>query len=106
MTNKVLKNALLKKLNVTRQRLSQRVQAVIRQIPMNTKDATYCIAHKAGLRLDKFLDDETVSHVRELVCRLQPGSEFERRENGATKIATKIKEIQVGHSLSIADPIL
>jgi len=106
MTNKALKNALLKKLNVTRQRLSQRVQAAIRQIPMSTEDATYCIAHKAGLRLDKFLDDETVSRVRELVSALRPSGEYKSRQNSNIKTVTKIKEIHVGHSLSIADPIL
>jgi hypothetical protein len=106
MTNKALKAELLKKLNVTQQRLSQRVQAVIRQVPMSTEDATYCIAHKAGLRLDKFLDDEVVSRVRELVSALRPGGETRDQRITTTKTVTRIREVHVGRSFSIADPIL
>src|SRR5438552_12713027 len=106
MHNKALKTALLKKRGVTKQRLSQRAQAVIRQVPMGTDEATYCIARQEGLRLHKFLNTETVARVRGLVSALRPGGEFNGRQKATTKTVTKIKEIRVGSSLSIADPIL
>ena len=105
MTNKALRAALLKKMGVTRQRLSQRVQAVIRQVPMSTEEATYCIAHGEGMRLDKFLEADAVGRVRELVTKLRPMGGVSGQKS-ATKIVTRFKEIRVGGSVSIIDPIL
>ncbi len=106
MTNKVLKAALLEKLGVTRQRLSQRVQALKKQMPMSTEDATYCIAHAEGLRLDKFVDAEAVARSRALVATLRPISESTVPRKTAIRATTKVKEIRVGGSFSITDPIL
>jgi len=73
---------------------------------MSTEDAAYCLAHQEGLRLDKFLDPEAVARVRELVSALQPGRQYSRQHESRTKTITKLKEIRVGGTLSITDPIL
>jgi hypothetical protein len=106
MTNKALKAALLKKLGVTKQRLSQRVQTLIRQVPMSAEEATYCIAHKEGLRLDKFLDSEGITRVRGLVAALRPTSESAVQRKTMTKAVPRAREICVGGTFSIVDPVL
>ncbi len=66
--NRKLRAVLLNKLNVTRQRLSQRVRMVKEHHgPMSTELATYVIAHKEGIDLTKFLSAETVDRVRSLL---------------------------------------
>lgn len=106
MTNRALKDALLKKLGVTKQRLSQRAQALIREIPMSTEDAVYCIAHREGLRLDKFLDAETVARVRALVSGLNSRSDPPSGKKPRMKVVTRVKDVRVGGSVSISDPVL
>jgi len=106
MINRELRAALLSKLGVTPQRLSQRAQALSRQVPMSTEEATYCIAHHEGIRLHKFLDSEAVARIRELVSALQAGRQSGQEHKSRTKTITKLKEIRVGGSLSITDPVL
>jgi Swt1-like HEPN len=105
MTNKILKAELLKRLGVSKQRLSQRIQAVIRRIPMGTEDATYCIAHDAGLRLDKYVDKETVGRVRALVAALRPSSPSAPSKLSVPREA-KLREVRIGRNLAVSDPIL
>jgi hypothetical protein len=52
-TNARLKEALLKKLGVTPQALSQRAKKRKKQLPMSTEQAVYTIAHDEGLDLSK-----------------------------------------------------
>jgi hypothetical protein len=67
-TNRDVKAALLKKLGVTPQRLSQRVKQVKRLYgPMSTEDGTYVLAHQEGIDLIKHLDRDTVDRVRGLL---------------------------------------
>jgi len=106
MTDKSLKAALLKKLGVTSQRLSQRVQAVIRQVPMSSDEAAYCIAHQEGLRLDKFLDRDTIAHVRGLVAALRPSAQPIAHTRSRKSSAAQATEIRVGGGFSITDPVL
>lgn len=69
-TNRALKTALLKRLGVTSQRLSQRVRKMYDDHgPMSTEQATYVIAYQEGLGLEKYLDKETIDEVRSLVPR-------------------------------------
>jgi hypothetical protein len=67
MTNQKLRQDLLKKLNVTKQALSQRVQKLKKETPMTTEEATYVIAHWEGLKLDKYLDNETINKIRQIM---------------------------------------
>lgn len=67
-TNRDLKQALLERLKVTPQRLSQRVRKMKEDHgPMTSPDATYVIAHQAGLDLTKYIDTQTVDRVRDLI---------------------------------------
>jgi hypothetical protein len=67
-TNRNLRNALLKYLGVTPQRLSQRVKKMKSlHGPMMTEEVTYVIAHQEGFDLTKYLDGEIVDRVRGLV---------------------------------------
>lgn len=65
-TNRELKQALLRKLGVTPQALSQRVQKKKDVAPMSTEDATYLIAHEQGIRLDRYLPQDAVDRIRHL----------------------------------------
>jgi hypothetical protein len=67
-TDSELKADLLKKLEVTPQRLSQLVKARKAELPMSTELATYTIAHEKGLDLSKYLDQDTTREVRGLVA--------------------------------------
>ncbi len=70
MINRRLRKALLKKLNVTPQALSQRVQKLKRQYAVTTEDATYIIAQWEGIILDKYLDRDTVNRVRGIIQQI------------------------------------
>lgn len=72
-TNPKLKEALLKKLNVTPQRLSQLVKARKEELPMSTELAVYTIAHENRLDITKFLPDDQTREVRQLVAELRAG---------------------------------
>jgi hypothetical protein len=66
--NRSLRTVLLQHLDVTPQRLSQRVKKIKKEHgPMSTEDATYVIAHKEGLDLTKYLDIGTIDHIRSLI---------------------------------------
>lgn len=70
MTNKRLREALLGKLSVTPQALSQRVQVLKKQYAITTEDATYIIAQREGIILDKYLDGDTINHVRGIIQQI------------------------------------
>jgi hypothetical protein len=69
-TDPALKAALLAKLSVTPQRLSQKVNKRKQELPMSTEEAVYTIAHQEGIDISKFLKPEEVSTVRGLVATL------------------------------------
>jgi hypothetical protein len=67
MTNRHIRRALLDKLGITRQALSLRVKKLQQYVPITTTDATYIIAHRNGMALDRFLAPELVDHVMALL---------------------------------------
>jgi hypothetical protein len=69
-TNRALRKAVLAKLGLTQQALSRRVQLKKDRSPMSTEDATYLVAHEAGIRIDKYLDVAQVDRVRSLHAQL------------------------------------
>lgn len=71
MTDRKLRAALLKRLGVSQQRLSQRVVARKAELPMNTELATYTIAYEEGLDISKYLGAQVVAEVRGLVAQLK-----------------------------------
>ena len=62
-TNRKLLEDVLKKLGSSPQALSQRRSRIKAKVSMLTDIATYVIAHQQGLRLDKYLDLETIQTV-------------------------------------------
>jgi Swt1-like HEPN len=70
-TNKKIKAALLKKLGVTPQRLSQMTNARKRQLPMSTEHAVYTIAFENEIDIAKELDGDDTAEVRRLVSGLR-----------------------------------
>jgi hypothetical protein len=71
-TNTAIRAALLAKLGVTRQALSNRVQLLKSQQPMTTEDAVYVIAHNNGIDIGRYLDHETLARVRAIITRSSP----------------------------------
>jgi len=67
LINKKLKQALLKKLNITPQALSQKIQKVKKEYPMMKEEAAYVIAHREGIDLSKFLDQKEIQNIRQLM---------------------------------------
>lgn len=70
MTNRELRKALLNKLGITPQALSQRVQKLKNSYAITTEDATYVIAQREGIRLDRYLDRDNVNHVRGIMQQI------------------------------------
>ena len=106
MTNRKLRQALLQELDVTPQRLSQRVQQIKRKCPMTTEEATYCLAHLEGLRLDKFLPREAVDRVRGLLAHFPERTINDSVPASKTKTVTKTREVNIGGAVRIEDPVL
>jgi hypothetical protein len=69
-TNPKLRTDLLKKLGSSPQALSQRRNRVQKKVAMPTDIATYLIAHQQGLRLDRYLDLETIQVVNDFIAKL------------------------------------
>lgn len=91
-TNRKLKADLLKKLDVTPQRLSQLVTARKAELPMSTELATYTIAHEKGLDLSKYLDQETTREVRGLMADLRNGKS--RNGDGGNEAPARSRQAQ------------
>ena len=72
MTDPTLRNDLLAKLGVSRQRLSQRVAQRKAELPMSTELAVYTIAHQEGMDISRYLSAEVTAEVRALVAQLRP----------------------------------
>lgn len=105
-TNRELRTALLDKLSVTPQRLSQRVAQVKRIFgPMSTEDGTYLLAHSEGLDISKYLDQSTVDRVRGLLAigtspmPIQP-------PRVRTTAAQASRGIRIAPSLELVDALL
>lgn len=87
-TNTALKAALLNRLGVTPQRLSQRVVELKRDDgPMTTEDATYVLAHSEGIDLTKYLDGSSVDRIRGIVPRSSTVRMALKRTDGTSRAA-------------------
>lgn len=100
VTNPAIKKALLSKLNVTPQRLSQRVQNRKRTLPMTTEQATYTIAHEEGLDIAKYLTKEETAEVRQLMSCLQSVADKESPGTATREPRGKPKTAQVTIAVS------
>lgn len=106
MTNSKLKADLLARLKVTPQALSSRVQTLKGRWPMTTADATYCIAHQEGLKLDKYLPQETVDRVRGLLPHVSTDNGGAAHSRAKVRTVTRTRDLTIGGEISISDPLL
>jgi hypothetical protein len=108
VTNRELKAALLDKLGVTPQRLSQRADQVKRLYgPMSTEDATYVLAHQRGLDLTKYLDQSAVDRVRGLLPAAPvPVAAPTRPAKARAKAAPASRPIRIAPNLELVDAML
>ncbi|MEQ9567848.1 MAG: hypothetical protein RLN85_18915, partial [Pseudomonadales bacterium] len=110
-TNKSLKAALLKKLNVTPQALTNRVSRKKRDLPMSTEHAVYLIAFENGIKIDTYLLPEEVAEVRHLHTQSlgsknsnsAPASSKPKRKSS---ISTGTREIRFPNEFKSTDALL
>lgn len=104
-----IRKRLLDKLKISPQALSQRIQRMRKISPITNEEGIYIIAHKEGIRLDKYLDKETISHIRNLIQSTFNDGVVEFK---STPSKSKIKKVVAKRTIVIAkefegsDPIL
>lgn len=108
MTYREVRRTLLDRLKITPQALNQQCQKLKRETPLTTEDATYIIAHRNGMKLDKYVDDETVGRIRDLYLKIAPIvskaeiKEVKQVENGAIRK----RPVRIGSDRKYEDVIL
>jgi len=108
MTNRRLKKALLEKLKITHQALSQRVKRLKRERPMTTPEAVYLIAHQNAIPLDKYLPQQEIESVRALLLAA-PGRSFDTvktSQRTGRKPVDESRTVVIGGQFRATDPIL
>jgi hypothetical protein len=100
-----LRKELIKKLGISPQALSQRSKKIITSIPMKPRDAICIIAQQNGLRLDKYLDEETINRIRLLLAQFNKTSPLIPPQK-VNIPSTKIKYIKVGKDFNYTDHLL
>src|SRR5712664_1990075 len=109
-TNSALRKALLAKLKVTPQALSQQVQKKRAQLPMTTEEATYIIAHEKGLKIHNYLSAEEVGHVQGLQAQLRHangGGDAQRSNRHAKpQPATRKREVRFANKARVTSTML
>jgi transcriptional regulator with XRE-family HTH domain len=95
-TNPELRRALLKKLGISPQALSQRAQRRKAKLPMSTPQAVYTIAHDEGIDVSSYLSSEETAEVRALVGALRDDEQAQHPpERRKAKAAASKKEVKV-----------
>jgi hypothetical protein len=108
MTNRRLRKALLEKLKITHQALSQRVKTLKRDRPMTTPEAVYLIAHQNGIALDKYLPQQEIESLRALLPTA-PRRSFDGAKSGirsARRLVDECRTVVIGGEFRATDPIL
>lgn len=75
---------------------------------MTTEDATYIIAHKNGIKLDKYLNNATINHIRDLYQKLTPVTQVLAKQTRGKGTDTPVKPrvTRIGKDIEFNDPIL
>ena len=60
MVNQKLRQALLAKLKVSPQRVSQRTKALKNRVPMSTEEAWHVLAYMEGIDISRLVDEKHV----------------------------------------------
>lgn len=108
MAYKELKKALLNKLDVTPQALSQQAQKIKALVPMTTEQAVCIIAQRNDIKLDKYLDEEMIHLIRGLLQQVTPPSQIitKKVERRTEKQAPRQYVIGIGNQFKFTDPLL
>jgi hypothetical protein len=109
-TDRKLRADLLKKLGVSKQRLSQLVAQVKRLYgPMTTEEGTYVLAHQRGLDLTKYLETATVDRIRAMLPKdggptstAAPKSRSRQAATRPVRIAPSLEVVDAGLPGSVA----
>ena len=105
-TNRKLRSALLAKLGVSPQRLSQKVASLKKQHgPMETEDGTYVLAHLEGLDLSKYLSRDTVDRIRGMIPGKGSAPASQKQEKGKPQARVR-KPVRIGAQVDSSDPLL
>jgi Swt1-like HEPN len=99
-TNRELLAALRAKLgDVSRQAIQARRERIQRVVPMPSDIATYIVAHREGIRLNKYLDGETLASVATWEGQLAAKEDSRKTRRAPTEPrarATVIREAKLG----------
>ncbi len=108
MAYKELRKALLNKLDITPQALSQRAQKIKVLVPMTTQQAVCIIDQRNGIKLDKYLDEEMIHQIRGLLQQVTPPSQItiKKVEQRTGKQTPRQYVIRIGKQLKFTDPLL
>jgi hypothetical protein len=104
-----LRRDLLAKLGVTSQRLSQRVQRIKRVLPMSPEEATCVLAHQEGLHLDRYLGEDKLSRIRQLIADLPAAPSGPARASPTKARPAKPRrfaQVAIGGNVKLSDPLL
>lgn len=108
MVNRELKKALLEKLGITSQALSQQAKKIKEQYAMTTEDAVYVIAQKEKIILDKYLDKASIDRVRVLMQHIsyspKPKTQHSTAESNSSK--SEERKVLLPSEFEIDDPLL
>lgn len=106
MSYRQMRRALLEKLSITPQALSQRVKRKKRDLPMSTQDATCVIAHEEGITIDKFLPDDQLARVRSLVSQVPAPNPPRVKRKRRKRTSDRRIEVRFPKEFRVEDPIL
>ncbi|MCK4816327.1 hypothetical protein KA005_11210 [bacterium] len=107
-TNSKLRAALLSRLGISPQALSQRVKKIKNNYgPMSTEDATYVIAHLEKIDITKYLEPSIVDRIRSIL----PDNHIKKTPPSRKKDKSEVKKqvtikINIGSSLQKCDALL
>lgn len=108
MTYRKVRQELLDKLKITPGALNKRCQKLKRGAPLTTEDATYIIAFRNGIKLDRFLNRDAVAKVRDMhwgMTATIPGVAQKDNKIIVNKII-KRRTVKIGDDEEYADAIL
>jgi len=111
MASRSLREALVARTQWNTDQLSKRVQQLRAQTPMTTGTAQAILAHRNGVRIAKFLSEEEVSKVQDVLAKLammsaSNGTKVYVPPKAASKKQTRERTIVFPNNFRLRDPFL
>jgi predicted restriction endonuclease len=108
MSYKELRKALIDKLDITPQAVYQQADKIRGLVPMTTEQAVCIIAQRNGIKLDKYLNEEEIHLVRELLQQVTPLLQLPTKkvEQKTKKQVPRKNIINIGKQFKFVDPLL